>query len=320
MTKKVFVAGHGGMVGQAIVRLLAKYDELEIVCKSRAELDLTSSQEVKEFFQSQDIDQVYLAAAKVGGIQANMSYPAEFLYENLMIASNVIHEAHKAGVQHLLFLGSSSIYPKDAEQPMREDALLSGRFEPTNEPYSVAKIAGIKLCESYNRQYGRDYRSIIPANLYGQNDTFNEENSHVIPSLIRRIEHAHRTKKDEVTVWGSGNPLREFLHVDDMASACKFLMEAPREKLDSENSPSCSHINAGVDGDVSIRQIAELIAKSVGFTGELQFDSSKPDGVFRKFMNSEKMARLGWHHQISLEKGLKETVAWYRDNLDSLRE
>lgn len=319
MTKRVFVAGHGGMVGRAILRLLAKDANLEIVCRTRAELDLTSSTAVRQFFQTQAIDQIYLAAAKVGGVQANITSPAEFLYENTMIAANVIHQAHQANVQQLLFLGSSSIYPKDAEQPIPETALLSGKFEPTNEPYSVAKIVGIKLCESYNRQYSRDYRCVIPANLYGQDDFFDEETSHVIPALIQRIEHAHRTNKDTVVIWGSGRPRREFLHVDDMAAACKFIMDAQQASLMAETSPTCSHINIGSSEDHSIRQIAEMIAQSVGYNGQLQFDTSKPDGVQRKLMNSEIAKRLGWQSRVPLEIGLRDTVAWYRENLDKLR-
>ena len=319
MSKKVFVAGHGGMVGRAILRLLAKDQKIEIICKTRAELDLTSPGAVRTFFETEAIDQVYLAAAKVGGVQANISAPAEFLYENTMIAANVIHEAHHANVQRLLFLGSSSIYPRDADQPMAETALLSGRFEPSNEPYSVAKIVGIKLCESYNRQYDRDYRCVIPANLYGPEDFFDEEKSHVIPALIQRIEQAHRSNQNSVVIWGSGTPRREFLHVDDMAEACKFMMELPKQRLQSEVSPMCSHINIGSAEDVSIRQIAQLIAQCVGFEGKLEFDTSKPDGVARKLMNSEKIDRLGWRPRVPLETGLKETVAWYRANLEALR-
>ncbi len=319
MTKRIFVAGHNGMVGRGILRHLEAAGGAELICRSRADLDLMSQTQVAGFFANEKIDQVYLAAAKVGGIHANNTFPAEFIYENLMIAANIIHAAHRSDVQKLMFLGSSCIYPKLAAQPIAEASLLTGLLEPTNEPYAIAKIAGIKLCESYNRQYGRDYRSIMPTNLYGTNDNFHPENSHVIPALIRRFHEAAANNADEVVVWGSGAPRREFMHVDDMASASVYLMDLPQEKLAGQTDPMNSHINAGVGSDVKIGEVAKMIAEFTGFKGKLVFDRSKPDGTPRKLMDSSKLQALGWLPSISLADGLRETVGWYADNLDSLR-
>jgi len=305
---RVYVAGHRGMVGSAIVRRLEKDDAVEIITRSRDELDLTNQTAVNAFFQNTKLDQVYLAAAKVGGIHANNTYPAEFIYENLMIEANVVHAAFKAGVKKLLFLGSSCIYPRDAEQPMKEDALLTGKLEPTNEPYAIAKIAGIKLCESYNRQYGDshgiDYRSVMPTNLYGPGDNYHPENSHVIPALIRRFHEAKVSGAKEVVVWGSGTPRREFLYVDDMARASTFVMGLDRETYQANTEPMCSHINVGCGEDVPIGELALLIKDAVGFGGKLVFDSLKPDGSPRKLMDSAGLVSLGWSTQVALAEGL----------------
>ncbi|NIP17292.1 MAG: NAD-dependent epimerase/dehydratase family protein, partial [Xanthomonadales bacterium] len=270
--KRVFVAGHRGMVGSAIVRRLEQDDSIRLVLRTRAEVDLTRQRHVEDFLGDEKIDEVYLAAAKVGGISANDTYPADFIYENLMIEANVIHAAHEAAVDRLLLLGSSCIYPRDAAQPMREEALLTGPLEPTNEPYAVAKIAGIKLCESYNRQYGTDYRSVMPTNLYGPNDNFDLETSHVLPALLRKAHQAKLDGADTVEVWGSGNPRREFLHVDDLASACLHLVGLDRDLYRSVAQERCSHINVGMGRDISIRELAELVCGVAGFDGELQFD------------------------------------------------
>ncbi|MDO6693233.1 GDP-L-fucose synthase [Aliiglaciecola sp. 3_MG-2023] len=318
--KKVFVAGHRGMVGSAIVRQLTKQGDVEIVTKTRKELDLTSQAEVSEFFAKENIEQVYLAAAKVGGIIANNTYPAEFIYENLMIQCNIIHSAHVAGVQDLLFLGSSCIYPKLAEQPMSEDALLTGTLEPTNEPYAIAKIAGIKLCESYNRQYGRNYRSVMPTNLYGENDNFHPENSHVIPALIRRFHEAKLEGKPEVVAWGSGKPMREFLHVDDMAAASIYVMQLDNATYEANTQPMLSHINVGTGVDCTIRELVETVAKVTGYEGDISFDASKPDGAPRKLMNVSRLKDLGWQYSISLEEGLASTYEWFLANQDSFRK
>ncbi|GAC14101.1 GDP-L-fucose synthase [Aliiglaciecola lipolytica] len=318
--KKVFVAGHRGMVGSAIVRQLTKQGDVEIITKTRSELNLTSQAEVSEFFEKENIEQVYLAAAKVGGIIANNTYPAEFIYENLMIQCNIINSAHVAGVQDLLFLGSSCIYPKLAEQPMSEDALLTGTLEPTNEPYAIAKIAGIKLCESYNRQYGRNYRSVMPTNLYGENDNFHPENSHVIPALIRRFHEAKLEGKPEVVAWGSGKPMREFLHVDDMAAASIYVMQLDNETYEANTQPMLSHINVGTGVDCTIRELAETVAKVVGYEGKISFDTSKPDGAPRKLMNVDRLKDLGWQYSISLEQGLATTYEWFLANQDSFRK
>lgn len=308
---KIYVAGHRGMVGSAIVRgLIAGGHPAEsIVTRTHGELDLTSQAAVTDFFAQERPDQVYLAAAKVGGIHANNTYPAEFIYENLMIECNVIQAAHANDVDKLLFLGSSCIYPRLAPQPMREDALLTGTLEPTNEPYAVAKIAGIKLCESYNRQYGRDYRSVMPTNLYGPGDNYHPENSHVIPALIRRFHEAKAHGAAEVTIWGTGTPRREFLYVDDMAAACIHVMNLPKAIYDGSIQPMISHINVGCGDDVSIRDLAPLVGAVVGYEGQVLFDPAKPDGAPRKLMDSARLNALGWQAKISLEEGLRRAYA-----------
>ncbi len=313
--RKIFVAGHRGMVGSAILRqLVARQstgDKLELITRSRDELGLTSQADVHDFMQTTRPDVVILAAAKVGGIHANNTYPADFIYENLMIECNVIHQAFAAGVRHLLQLGSSCIYPREAAQPMSEDALLTGKLEPTNEPYAVAKIAGIKLCESYNRQHGVDYRSVMPTNLYGPGDNFHPENSHVLPALIRRFHEAALEDRDEVVVWGSGKPRREFLHVDDMAAASLFVLDLPRTVYEANTQPMLSHINVGCGQDISISELATLVADVTGFKGRITLDTSKPDGTMRKLMDVSRLAEMGWSAQIPLEQGLRETYAWY---------
>ncbi|CNK27736.1 GDP-L-fucose synthetase [Yersinia mollaretii ATCC 43969] len=318
--KRVFVAGHRGMVGSAIVRQLEKRNDIELIVRTRTELELMSQSAVQEFFASEKIDEVYLAAAKVGGIQANNNYPAEFIYENLMIECNIIHAAHLADIQKLLFLGSSCIYPKFAVQPMTEETLLTGVLEPTNEPYAIAKIAGIKLCESYNRQYGRDYRSVMPTNLYGENDNFHPENSHVIPALLRRFYEAKMRDDKEMVVWGTGKPMREFLHVDDMAAASVHVMELSDQIYQANTQPMLSHINVGTGEDCTIRELAETMAKVIGFSGNLVFDSTKPDGAPRKLMDVSRLAKLGWHYQISLEKGLMMTYQWFLEHQNNFRK
>ena len=302
---KIYVAGHRGMVGSAIVRRLREQGFHNLVLRSHQELDLINQSAVRKFLQSEKPDQVYLAAAKVGGIHANNTYPAEFIYQNLMIESNVIHEAWLAGVKKLLFLGSSCIYPKMASQPMAEDALLTGSLEPTNEPYAIAKITGIKLCESYNRQYGTDYRSVMPTNLYGLGDNYHPENSHVIPALIRRFHEAKVTNAPSVTIWGSGKPRREFLNVDDMAAASVHVMNLDKAVYDSYTEPMLSHINVGVGEDLTIRELAEAIAKTIGYKGTINQDPTKPDGTPRKLMDSFRLRSLGWQPKISLREGLK---------------
>ena len=306
---KIYVAGHRGLVGSALMRQLAKQGYGNIVTRTHAELDLVDQSAVRDFFAKEKPDQVYLAAAKVGGIHANNTYPAEFIYENLMSEANVIDAAFRNGVKKLLFLGSSCIYPKLAAQPMNEHALLTGTLEPTNEPYAIAKIAGIKLCESYNRQYGAshgvDYRSVMPTNLYGPGDNYHPENSHVIPALIRRFHEAKINKLPEVMVWGSGKPKREFLYVDDMAAASVYVMELDKTIYDKNTEPMLSHINVGYGDDVSIRETAELVAKTVGFEGKLVLDASKPDGAPRKLMDSARLNALGWKAQTDLAHGLK---------------
>ena len=309
--QRVFVAGHRGMVGSAIVRRLQTLGYRDVVTAGRDVLNLLDQAAVHAFFADRKIDQVYLAAAKVGGIHANNTFPAEFIFENLAIETNIIHAAHLNDVQKLLFLGSSCIYPKHAAQPMREDALLTGVLEPTNEPYAIAKIAGIKLCESYNRQYGRDYRSVMPTNLYGPNDNFHPENSHVIPALVRRFHEAVLRGDEEVVIWGSGTPMREFLHVDDMAAASVHVMELDEATYRDKTQPMCSHINVGTGVDCTIRELAETVARVTGFAGRLVFDSSKPDDSLRKLLDVSRLASMGWRASISLEDGLRDTYQWF---------
>jgi nucleoside-diphosphate-sugar epimerase len=317
---KIYIAGHRGMVGGAICRQLEGREGVDLITRTSAELDLTDQAAVADFMQAERPDQVILAAARVGGIIANNSYPAQFIYENLMIECNVIHQAHAAGVRRLLQLGSSCIYPKLAEQPMAEDALLTGPLEPTNEPYAIAKIAGIKLCESYNRQYGTDYRSVMPTNLYGPGDNFHPENSHVLPALIRRFHAAVQEGAEEVVIWGSGTPRREFLHVDDMAAASLFVMNLDSKTYGRETRPMLSHINVGSGTDVTIRELAETVARVTGFAGRLVFDADKPDGAPRKLMDVSRLARLGWQATIPLEQGIAETYRWFlAQGADGLR-
>lgn len=316
---RIYLAGHRGMVGAAIARkLTAKGTEL--IVRSHAELDLTDQAAVARFMADERPDAVVLAAAKVGGIHANATYPAQFIYENLMIEGNVIHQAFAAGVRRLLFLGSSCIYPRAVAQPMREDALLTGVLEPTNEPYAIAKIAGIKLCESYNRQYGTDYRSVMPTNLYGPGDNFHPENSHVLAALIRRFHEALVDVRDEVVIWGSGMPRREFLHVDDMAEASLFVMNLAGETWRAETQPMLSHINVGTGEDISIAELAQLVADITGFAGRIAFDASKPDGTMRKLMDVSRLARLGWRARTPLRQGIAETYRWYLDHQAELRQ
>lgn len=317
--KKIFIAGHKGMVGSAIVRQLSHNNDLDIITCDRNEVDLVNQAQVMNYFQENKIDEVYLAAAKVGGIQANNNYPAEFIYENLMIESNIIHAAHVTDVQKLLFLGSSCIYPKLAEQPMQETTLLTGVLEATNEPYAIAKIAGIKLCESYNRQYERDYRSVMPTNLYGMNDNFHPENSHVIPALLRRFHEAKLSQLPEVTAWGTGSAMREFLYVDDMAAASIFIMNLDKATYNEHTEPMLSHVNIGTGVDCTIKELTETIAKIVGYQGTIVWDSSKPDGTARKLMDVNRLKSLGWEYSINLEQGLKKTYDWFLENQEGFR-
>lgn len=319
MKRRIYVAGHRGMVGSAICRKLSRSSDVELIVKSRSELDLTSQKEVEDFFREHHLDQVYLAAAKVGGIHANNQYPANFIYENLMMEANIIHSAHKANIQDLLFLGSSCIYPKLAEQPMREEALLTGALESTNEPYAVAKIAGIKLCESYNRQYGRNYRSVMPTNLYGQNDNFHPKNSHVIPALLRRFHEAKLNDQPYVEVWGTGRPMREFLHVDEMAEASIFVMNLDKSVYQQETKPMLSHINVGTGVDCTIKELTETVAHVVGYTGEIRWDETKPDGAPRKLMDISRLNSMGWSSKISLVEGLRYTYQWFLEHQDDFR-
>ena len=314
----IFVAGHNGMVGSAICRQLKNNDN-KIITVTRDELDLTDQSQVASFFDKHRFDQVYLAAAKVGGIHANNSYPAEFIYQNLMIQNNVIHQSFLSGVRKLLFLGSSCIYPKLADQPMAEEQLLKGYLESTNEPYAIAKIAGIKMCESYNRQYGTDYRSVMPANLYGPGDNYHPENSHVIPALLRRFHEAKINKSESVTVWGTGSALREFLHVDDMAAASNYIMNLSTEAYLLQVNPRRSHINVGTGDECSIRQLTESIAEIVGFQGNVVWDTDKPDGALRKLMDSSRIFDLGWQPTYDLQAGLKDTYKWFTTNVESFR-
>jgi len=318
--KKVFIAGHRGMVGSAIVRQLEEEGNVEIITRSRQELDLLSQSAVASFFQGTKIDEVYLAAAKVDGIHANNEFPADFIYENLMIETNIIHQAFKAGVNKLLFLGSSCIYPRMATQPIQEAELGQGMLEPTNEPYAVAKIAGIKLCESYNCQYGVDYRSVMPTNLYGENDNFHAENSHVIPALMRRMHDAMLVGDTEMVVWGSGNPMREFLHVDEMAEASIYVMNLSQATYAEHTEPMLSHVNVGTGVDCTIRELVETMAKVVGFKGKLVFDTAKPDGTPRKLLDVSRLKSLGWQASIPLEEGLRLTYQWFIDNQGSFRQ
>lgn len=317
---KIFVAGHQGMVGSAIVRALSSISDNILIMASRSELDLLNQNAVKKFFEVNEIDQVYLAAAKVGGIYANNQYPAQFIYQNLMIQANVVHAAHLANVQQLLFLGSSCIYPKLVPQPMSEGALLTGVLEQTNEPYAIAKIAGIKLCESYNREYGRDYRSVMPANLYGPNDNFHPQNSHVIPGMMCRFHDAVVNKAKSIEIWGSGAPMREFLHVDDMAAASIHVMNLQSDIYTAHTDAMISHINVGTGLDCTIKDLAETIAKVTGFDGRLDFNTSKPDGTARKLMDVSRLRSLGWQSEISLEDGLSSTYDWFKKNEGILRK
>jgi nucleoside-diphosphate-sugar epimerase len=316
---KIFVAGHSGMVGSAIVRQLRDVDGHEIITRTHAELDLTVQTEVRAFMELEQPDVVILAAAKVGGIHANNTYPADFIYQNLMIECNVIHEAFEAGVLQLLQLGSSCIYPRAVPQPMSEDALLTGTLEPTNEPYAIAKIAGIKLCESYNRQYGVDYRSVMPTNLYGPGDNFHPENSHVLPALIRRFHEATEQNQEEVVIWGTGTPRREFLHVDDMAAASLFVLNLPKPDYSAGTSPMLSHINVGSGTDISILDLAQMVAKITGFSGRIMTDATKLDGPPRKLMDVTRLKSMGWQASITLKDGVSETYRWFLQHNPTLK-
>ncbi|WP_306396796.1 GDP-L-fucose synthase [Telluria beijingensis] len=315
MDKRIYVAGHRGLVGSAIVRTLQQMGHSNIVTRTHAELDLKDQAQVRDFFKDENIDEVYMAAAKVGGIHANNVYPAEFIYDNMMVQSNVVHEAWRNGVQKLLFLGSSCIYPRMAPQPIKEEYLMAGMLEPTNEPYAMAKIAGIKLCESYNRQYGTDYRSVMPTNLYGPGDNYHPENSHVIPALLRRFHLAKINGDEEVVIWGSGTPMREFMFVNDMAAASVHVMQLSKDVYDQQTTPMQTHINVGTGVDTTIGDLARLIGKVVGFSGRISFDTSKPDGTPRKLLDVSKLKALGWSAQMSLEQGLEVTYADYAKEL-----
>lgn len=317
---RIYVAGHRGMAGSAIVRRLEAQGGYEIVTRTHTQLDLTRQAEVEAFFATETLDQVVLAAGKVGGIHANNRYPATFIYENLMMEANIIQAAHQSGVQRLLLLGSSCIYPRDAAQPMRESALLTGVLEATNEPYAVAKIAGIKLCESYYRQYGRDYRSLMPTNLYGPHDNYHPENAHVIPALLRRFHAAVQAGADDIVIWGSGTPRREFLHVDDMASASVSVLELSETIYRAHTEPMCSHINVGTGVDCTIGELAMTLARVTGFTGRLVFDTRKPDGTPRKLMDVSRLKTLGWEAKIGLEEGLRDAYRWFVENQNQLRD
>lgn len=316
---KIYVAGHNGMVGSAIVRKLQKEDKYEILTRSRSELDLTNQKEVLEYFLEEKPDQVYIAAAKVGGIHANDTFPAEFIYENLMIESNIIHSSWKSNVNKLLFLGSSCIYPKLIDQPMKEHSLLTNSLEPTNEPYAISKIAGIKLCESYNRQYGTDYRSVMPTNLYGPGDNYHVENSHVIPALIRKFHEAKLNNIQEVKIWGSGNPYREFLYVDDLAEACSHIMRLDVSDYKRNTQPMLSHLNIGSGTDIKISELANIISKIVNYKGRISYDKSKPDGAPRKLLDSTLVNKLGWTPKIGLEEGLQRTYINFTEEFRDLR-
>ena len=318
LNDKIYIAGHRGLVGSAIVRQLEGRGFTNLLMRTHKELDLTNQAQVQNFFQQEIPGYVILAAAKVGGIHANNTYPADFIYQNMMIEANVINSAYENKVKRLLFLGSTCIYPKAVEQPMREDALLTDALEPTNEPYALAKIAGIKLCESYNRQHGTDFRSVMPTNLYGINDNFHPENSHVIPALMRRFHEAKNNNDAEVVVWGTGNAMREFLYVDDMASASLFVLELDEQTYKANTKPMLSHINVGTGKDITIREMAETVKQVVGYKGKLTFDAIKPDGAPRKLIDITRLKRMGWIYNISLKEGLKETYKWYLKNKGSL--
>jgi len=311
LKEKIYIAGHRGLVGSAIVRQLESRGFTNLLMRTHKELDLTNQAQVQTFFKQEKPDYVILAAAKVGGIHANNAYPADFIYQNMMIEANVINSAYENKVKRLLFLGSTCIYPKAVEQPMREDALLTNTLEPTNEPYALAKIAGIKLCESYNRQHGTDFRSVMPTNLYGINDNFHPENSHVIPALMRRFHEAKVNNDSEVVVWGTGNAMREFLYVDDMAEASLFVLELDEKTYQANTKPMLSHINVGTGKDVTIREMAETMKEVVGFKGNLTFDTTKPDGSPRKLIDVSRLSNMGWKYSIDLEDGLKKTYKWY---------
>ena len=314
LNDKIYIAGHRGLVGSAIVRQLESRGFTNLLMRTHKELDLTNQAQVQSFFQQEKPDYVILAAAKVGGIHANNTYPADFIYQNIMIEANVINSAYENKVKRLLFLGSTCIYPKAVEQPMREDALLTDLLEPTNEPYALAKIAGIKLCESYNRQYGTDFRSVMPTNLYGINDNFHPENSHVIPALMRRFHEAKVNNDAEVVVWGTGKVMREFLYVDDMAEASLFVLELDGQTYKANTQPMLSHINVGTGVDVTIREMAETMKQVVGYEGRLAFDATKPDGASRKLIDITRLKRMGWEYSVDLEEGLQKTYAWYLNN------
>ncbi|MAJ23870.1 MAG: GDP-fucose synthetase [Candidatus Pelagibacter sp.] len=320
MKTRIFVAGHKGMVGSAIVRQLSKESDINLLLASKSELDLRDYSAVEEFMQQHKPDQVYFAAARVGGIHANNTYPADFIIDNLVIQTNVIQAAYNAGVHKLLFLGSSCIYPQLSKQPITEDSLLTGTLEPTNEPYAIAKIAGIKMCESYNRQYGVDYRCVMPTNLYGENDNFHPLNAHVIPAMMQRFHKAKIATENKVVVWGTGKPMREFLHVSDMAAGCIYVMNLPHpEFIATVPKPMCSHINVGTGRDVTILELANTMARVVGFKGDIEFDVSKPDGTPRKLLNVSRLKSLGWSYTVDLEQGLEMTYDWFLENLATLR-
>ena len=317
--KKIFLAGHNGMVGSAIYRLLVQDKNIRLVTREKKDLDLLDNQQTREFFEKQKFDEVYLAAAKVGGILSNSLYPADFIYQNISIQNNVIHSCYESKVKKLLFLGSSCIYPRNSVQPISENSLLSGNLEKTNEPYALAKISGIKMCESYNIQYGTDYRSIMPTNLYGINDNFHPENSHVIPGMIQRIHQAKQENSQKVFIWGTGSPKREFLHVSDMAKASLFIMSLSKDDYNQATSPNLSHINVGWGIDYTIKELATMICNVIGYNGEIVFDLSKPDGTPRKVLDTQRINDLGWHPEINIKEGLLDTYKWYLENINAVR-
>ena len=317
--KTVYLAGHQGMVGSALKQQLSQINHIQLITQTHDQLDLINQADVNAFFEKNKIDEVYLAAAKVGGIYANNTYPADFIYQNLMIETNIIQAAHQHNVNKLLFLGSSCIYPKQAPQPIPEDALLTGALEATNEPYAIAKIAGIKLCESYNRQYGRDYRSVMPTNLYGPNDNFHPKNAHVIPALLQRFYQAKQNNDPAVVIWGSGKVRREFLHVDDMAKACLYIMNLTATDYQKQTSPLLSHLNIGSGIDISIETLAKMIKHISQFQGKLVFDTSQPDGPQRKLLAVNRLNQLGWHAEIPFDEGLKQTYHWFLNNQNRIK-